>query len=48
MQTKSRDSLPGETANPNMCSSEEGNWGANEYNKFEPERHQELELLFGQ
>ncbi len=47
-QTKSRDSLAGETANPNTCSAKEGNWGANECNKFKAERQQELELVFGQ
>jgi len=47
-RTKSRDLLAGETANPNTCSAEEGNWGANEYGKFKPERQQELELVFGQ
>jgi hypothetical protein len=48
MQTKLRDSLSGETANPNTCSVEEGNWGANEYDKFKLERQQELKLVFGQ
>jgi hypothetical protein len=47
-QTKSRDSLAGETAYPNTCSAEEGNWGANKYDEFEPERQQKLELVFGQ
>jgi hypothetical protein len=47
-RTKSRDSLAGETANPNTCLVEEGNRGANEYNEFEPERQQELKLVFGQ
>ncbi len=34
--------------NPNTCSAKEGNWGTNEYGKFEPERQQELELVFDQ
>jgi hypothetical protein len=47
-QTKLRDLLAGETANPNTCLAEEGNWGANEYDKFKPERQQELKFVFGQ
>jgi hypothetical protein len=35
-------------ANLNTCSAEEGNLGAHEYGKFEPERQQELEIMFGQ
>jgi hypothetical protein len=48
MQTKSRNSLVGETANPNMCLVKEENRGANKYNEFKPERQQELKLMFGQ
>ncbi len=45
---KLRDSFAEETTNPNTCSTNEGNWGANEYNEFEVERQQKLRLVFGQ
>jgi hypothetical protein len=47
-RTKLRDSLARETANLNTCLAKEGNGGTNKYNKFKPERQQELKLVFGQ
>jgi hypothetical protein len=40
--------MPESHHKPTHCSAKEGDRGANKFNKFMPERHQELELVFGQ